>query len=377
MTNEQHNRYNRQIQLKEFGEQAQHKLLTARVLVIGAGGLGSPALQYLTAAGVGTLGVVDFDVVDVSNLQRQVLFTTNDIGKPKSEVAIALLRTQNPEVQFIEYRTQLTAQNAYDIISGFDIVLDGSDNFATRYLVNDACVLLNKPLVYGAVLRFEGQVAVFNMADANGVKTNYRDWFPTPPKPNEVLSCNQAGVLGVVPGIIGTMQANEVIKIITGIGTPLYNTVITYNSLRNTLFEFSITPTTTQHIPQTRHELEQYNYQWFCNVQQSVPQITTTEFTALLHQQNVFILDVREPDELPIARGFPYVNIPLRMLETQVPELTSAQTTVVFCQTGNRSTTAVQILQSLYPEFPIVSLHGGITLWLQQHSQEYYEQRTQ
>lgn len=233
--------FERQVILKEFGKAGQEKLRSARILAVGAGGLGCAALQYLVAAGVGIIGIVDFDIVDVTNLHRQVLYTFDDIGKPKAETAAAKLRTMNPDAEITAFPISLTQRNALEIIAGFDLVIDGTDNFSSRYMINDACVLLGKPLVFGAVWQFEGQVGVFNLSNENEEYTcNYRDLFPNPPDPSTSPSCSEAGVLGVLPGIIGTLQAVEAIKIITKIGTPLVNTILTYNALTNSFREFHV-----------------------------------------------------------------------------------------------------------------------------------------
>ncbi|MBD0294073.1 MAG: HesA/MoeB/ThiF family protein, partial [Flavisolibacter sp.] len=217
VSNEHNERYQRQVILQEFGEAGQQKLLQAKVLVIGAGGLGCPVLQYLAAAGVGVVGIADDDIVSLTNLHRQVLYSMSDIGKSKVERAAAILRQLNPDIEIIPYHLRLTNKNALDIITAYDIVVDATDNFPTRYLLNDACVLLSKPLIYGAVSKFEGQVAVFNGVGSSGEKSvNYRDLFPVPPQEDEVPNCAEAGVLGVLPGIIGSLQAGEVIKLITG-----------------------------------------------------------------------------------------------------------------------------------------------------------------
>ena len=222
LTPEELTRYSRHLVLKDFGYKNQEKLKQASVLVVGAGGLGSPALLYLAAAGVGKIGIVDFDVVQESNLQRQVLFSTEDIGENKAKAASRHLNKLNPFVTVVSIAEQLTTENALVIIRDYNLVLDGSDNFPTRYLVNDACVLLNKPLVYGSILQYEGQLAVFNVIlDSDKRSTNYRDLFPVPPQPHEVPNCEQAGVLGVLPGMLGSMMANEAIKLITGIAEPI------------------------------------------------------------------------------------------------------------------------------------------------------------
>ncbi len=225
-------RYNRHIIIPEFGLEGQKKLKAAKVLIIGSGGLGSPVLLYLAAAGVGTLGIVDFDIVDDSNLQRQVLFGVNEIGKPKVEAARQRLLSLNPHINIVTYNTQLTSQNALDIIKDYDVVADGTDNFPTRYLVNDACLLLDKPNVYASIFQFEGQLSVFNYVNAKSERgPNYRDLYPTPPPPGLVPNCAEGGVLGVLPGIIVSMEANEVIRIVTGIGETLSGRFFVFDEL--------------------------------------------------------------------------------------------------------------------------------------------------
>jgi len=235
------NRYARHYSLKDFGFESQEKLAEAKVLVIGAGGLGCPVLQYLTAAGIGTIGLADNDVVSLSNLQRQVLYNTDDIGRAKAAVAAKKLQQLNPDITVNSFKMLVNSANALELITDYDIVVDCTDNFAARYLINDACVLLDKPLVFGAVYQYEGQVAVFNVPDANGNKTNYRHLFPTPPDPLEVADCNEAGVLGVLPGIMGIIQATETIKLITGIGKALLNKLLTFSILDYGSFEIDIT----------------------------------------------------------------------------------------------------------------------------------------
>src|SRR6266498_4667320 len=235
---ELYERYQRQIILPEFGEEGQQKLLKAKVLVIGAGGLGCPILQYLAAAGIGIIGIMDDDVVALNNLHRQVLYSVNDIGSSKAYRAANILSQLNPKIKIIPYNERLTVQNALSLFNEFDIIIDGTDNFSTRYMINDACVLLNKPLVYGAISQFEGQVSVFR--NKNEENVNYRDIFPDPPREGEVLNCAEAGVLGVLPGIIGTMMANETIKLITGIGEPLIDQLFTYNALNNQVYQLNL-----------------------------------------------------------------------------------------------------------------------------------------
>src|SRR5258705_2623718 len=262
-------RYHRQIILPEFGEEGQQKLIFAKVLVIGAGGLGCPALQYLTAAGIGTIGIVDDDVVALNNLHRQVLYSVNDIGLSKAERATQILQQLNPEIKIIAYNERLTTQNALSLIDEFDIIIDGTDNFSTRYMINDACVLLNKPLVYGAISQFEGQVSVFNPQPLKGSNeaVNYRDLFPDPPRDGEVLNCAEAGVLGVLPGIIGSMMANETIKLIAGIGELLVNRLLTYNALTNQVYELKlpVNEETCKLLPKNKTEFLNTDYEWLCS----------------------------------------------------------------------------------------------------------------
>ena len=368
-------KYQRQIILKGFGEAGQDKLSQAKVLVIGAGGLGCPALQYLAAAGVGIIGIVDLDVVDLSNLHRQILFTVDDIGKPKAQTAASRLQRLNPDIEIKVYPFQLTNTNALEIFTDYDMVIDGSDNYATRYLINDACVLLNKPLVYGAVLRFEGQVGVFNFENAETkIKTNYRDLFPKPPDAASSLSCNDAGVLGVLPGIIGTMQATEAIKIITGIGKPLCNKIISYNALENSFYEFNISPNakTTELIPKNVAAFKSYNYEWFCNAFYD-SEINSEEFDAIRLSTSISIIDVREKEELPVIDEFPVTNIPLSIFKEADSTYFTENTVVLLCQSGKRSLTALKIMKEKFPKLKLYSLKGGILAWKINQRISHYE----
>lgn len=357
-------RYQRQIILTDFGEEGQRKLQQASVLVVGAGGLGCPALQYLAAAGVGTIGVVDDDVVSLHNLHRQILFTSGDVGRPKTETAAERLQLMNPEVNIQTHPVRLTNQNALDILAPYDLVLDGTDNFATRYLINDACVLLHKTLVYGAISQFEGQMAVFNLPlDEQAV--NYRDLFPQPPQPGSVLNCAEAGVLGVLPGLIGILQATEVIKLITGMGKPLVNQLLTYNALTSESFVFDLAAKkeTSALIPKSATEFRQTDYQWLCEKPSAVKEINTAEFDHLLQQGDTLVIDVREEGEQPAVTEFQHRKIPLSVLTLQVPPM-EANTIVVFCQSGKRSRQAATILSASFGEAKnIYSLQGGIIHW--------------
>jgi molybdopterin/thiamine biosynthesis adenylyltransferase/rhodanese-related sulfurtransferase len=356
-------RYQRQLLLKGFGEAGQQKLQDAKVLVIGAGGLGCPALQYLTAAGVGTIGIVDDDVVTLSNLHRQILYTAGDIGSAKVVMASFALEQLNFDIDIIPYNVRLTNQNAIEIITPYDVVIDGTDNFATRYMINDACVLSNKVLIYGAISQFEGQVAIFNYG-ANA--TNYRDLFPTPD--NTILNCEEAGVLGVLPGIIGSMLANETIKLITGIGQPLVNTLLTYNALTNQSHQFIISPReeSKAFIPANEQAFSEMNYELFCFAKSSFD-IDVARFDELLDDANITVIDVREAGELPLL-DFKNIHIPL----SQLPKFETTldkETIVLVCQTGKRSMQAAQILSDKFGATKkIYSLQGGIVNWKKQHS---------
>ncbi len=351
--------------LKEFGTASQEKLLNASVLVIGAGGLGCPALQYLAAAGVGCLGVVDDDVVDMGNLQRQILYTMEDVGKQKALVAAERLKAMNPGVTINALSVRLNSHNAMEIISPYDLVIDGSDNFPTRYLVNDACMLAGIPLVYGSVFRFEGQVAVFNL-EWNAVKTNYRDLFPLPPADAASFSCTEAGVLGVVPGIIGILQAGEAIKIISGIGEPLANRLCTFNLLRNEWYEVALSPDplAAKMIPASTEELGRMNYDWFCSMGvEGIKEITCDEFSAMLEQDGVIAIDVREFNEQPAVDEFVHLQVPLSGFEKAISRLEADRKIILFCQSGLRSMKAAEMLKINRTGKNIYSLKGGITAW--------------
>lgn len=358
------NRYQRQISLKELGELGQQKLKDAKVLVIGAGGLGCPALLYLAGAGVGRIGIVDFDQVSLSNLHRQVLFTVHDIGLSKALRAGDVLEQINPDIEVIVFNEKISNANALDMIKGFDIILDGTDNFASRYLINDACVILNKTLVYGAISRFEGQLAVFNHPSENKVAVNYRDLFPQAPADGEVLNCEEAGVIGVLPGIIGTMMANETIKLITGIGNVLINRLLTYNSLNNHFYEMELLamPETGKMIPQDIRAFQAFNYDWFCSAH-SAFELSHEEFEEKIQDKNIQFVDVREAGEADQPEDFNHINIPLSSLKDQIPDI-KAETIILFCQSGKRSAGAAEILSKHFGKSrKIYSLKDGIAGW--------------
>jgi len=372
MNNDQlYERYQRQLILKGFGAEAQQKLLSASVLVIGAGGLGCPVLQYLVAAGVGSIGIIDDDVVDLSNLHRQVLYNVQMIGRPKADCAVEVLQQLNPQTRFNIYNERLTNKNAAAILSAFDVIIDGSDNFATCYLVNDACVLLNKPLIYGAISQYEGQVAVFNVLQNNERSANYRDLFPHPPKEGEVLNCAEAGVLGILPGIIGTMMANETLKLIAGTGKLLANRLLTYNTLNNQTYELGITARaeTRSLIPATEAALLQTDYEWLCSSATLVNEIDANTFNTIIAEGTAAIVDVREKDEQPVVTVFSHVQIPLYRLLQHTAWLTE-NTIVVFCLSGKRSAQAAKQLTELFgASKKIYSLKGGIQQWMLEQKQ--------
>ena len=362
-------RYQRQTILKNFGEAGQLKLSQAKILVVGAGGLGCPALLYLAAAGVGTIGVMDDDVVELGNLHRQPLFTTGDIGKSKAIAAAAYLEKLNPDISIIPYTKRLLSANSPEIAGEYDIIIDATDNFASRYMINDLCVLLNKPLIFGAVSQYEGQLAVFNAPQNDkDLVIHFRDLFPVPPDPGEVLSCAEAGVLGVLPGIIGTMQAAEAIKLITGIGQPLINKLYTFNVLNNQSLELELQKRkdSDELIPANIETFRQTDYDWLCGRINNPFEISIDQFVTMLDDDNIEIIDVREPDEMPQVSAFSYKKIPLSKLEDCINGY-EKEIIIFFCQSGLRSLRAAQWLQARNGNRnKIFSLQGGILNYLKQ-----------
>ncbi|MEZ4874176.1 MAG: HesA/MoeB/ThiF family protein [Flavobacteriaceae bacterium] len=329
-------RYSRHMVLDEVGPQGQQKLSLAKVLVVGAGGLGCPVLQYLAASGIGSLGIIDFDVVETSNLQRQVLFGTQSLGMNKALAAKERLLDLNPTITVVAYPEKLTSANILTIAKEYEIIVDGSDNFATRYLINDAAVLLGLPVVYGSIYKFEGQVSVFNYQ--NG--PSYRCLFPTPPKQDSVPNCSEVGVLGVLTGIIGTLQANEVLKIVLDLGTSLSGKLLCYNSKTNVFTQLTI-PRIPAEIEKVKSDTLQENEEAvFCSN-------NSLEISAknALEMKEVVFLDVREPHERPKIQHPNAMHIPLRELEHHLQTIPSEKTIACFCQSGIRSITAVQLLQ--------------------------------
>ena len=358
-------RYNRHIIIPEFGFEAQQKLKAANVLVIGCGGLGSPVLLYLAAAGVGNIGIVDFDVVDDSNLHRQVLFGVDDIGKPKVEAAKRRLQSLNPHINIELYNTQLTSQNALDIIKNYDVVADGTDNFPTRYLVNDACLLLDKPNVYASIFQFEGQVSVFNYVNAKGDRgPNYRDLYPIPPPPGLVPNCAEGGVLGVLPGIIGSLQASEVIKVITGVGETLSGRFFTFDALTFETRTFNIKRRDDNPLNGKNPAINALiDYEQFCGVkavEKPIKEITAKELYDLQVSGEIFqLIDVRESDE------YEKVNIgadliPLATVANNAAKISKDIKVVVHCKLGGRSANAIRELEEKFGFTNLYNLKGGI-----------------
>ena len=360
-------RYSRHLILPDVALDGQRKLKAARVLLIGAGGLGSPLALYLAAAGVGTLGLVDFDVVDATNLQRQVLHGTKDVGRPKLDSAADRIHDVNPHVHTERFETRLTAANALEILRDFDVVVDGTDNFPTRYLTNDACVLLGKPNVYGSIYRFEGQASVFATADA----PCYRCLFPEPPPPGMVPSCAEGGVLGVLPGLIGTIQATETIKLVLGIGESLAGRLLLIDTLQMSFRTVRLRRDPACPLCGTHEIQELVDYEAFCGVTTSatasanggVPEITPHELAARIARGDDFdLIDVREPYEWTIGRLPGARLVPLGTLAEALPTLDSARDIVVHCRSGARSANAVRQLQAAGFR-RVWNLAGGILRW--------------
>jgi adenylyltransferase/sulfurtransferase len=360
LTPAQFERYRRHLSLPEVGVDGQQRLLAARVLLIGAGGLGSPAALYLAAAGVGTLGVVDFDVVDESNLQRQILFAAGDVGRSKVEAAGERLRGINPEIRVVPHAARLDLDNALELVSAYDLVLDGSDNFATRYLVNDACVLKGKPDVWGAIFRFEGQVSIF--AAPGG--PCYRCLFPEPPPPGSVPSCAEAGVLGVLPGIVGSIQAAQAIQWIVGIGTPLVGRLLLFDSLAMSFREMRLRKDPA--CPRCSKEPSLQGlvrYEESCDVPNDQVDIRPVDLARRLAAgEPIELLDVRLAREREIAVLDDQHWIPIQELQERWREVPTDRTVVVYCHTGGRSAHATDFLrdQGLARVF---NLAGGIRAW--------------
>jgi molybdopterin/thiamine biosynthesis adenylyltransferase/rhodanese-related sulfurtransferase len=361
-------RYSRHVIMPEVGLDGQRKLKAAKVLVIGTGGLGSPLALYLAAAGVGTLGLVDFDTVDASNLQRQIIHGTRDVGRSKCQSAADKLRDINPEITVVLHEDRFTSKNAEAIVRGYDVVVDGTDNFPTRYLVNDVCVLLNKPNVYGSIFRFDGQATVFHPA----VGPSYRCLYPEPPPPGEVPSCAEGGVLGILPGVIGCIQATETVKLILGLGEPLIGRLLHYDALNMTFKTYKIRrdpkwPVGAPH-PTVKGLID---YEQFCGVRGgavAAPASGAGEISPELLKKRIdagehlYVLDVRNPNEFQICRIPGAVFLPLPELPARVAEVPKDREVIVHCKSGMRSAKAIEFLRGQgYTR--LLNLTGGILGW--------------
>jgi adenylyltransferase/sulfurtransferase len=366
LSNEEIRRYSRHLILPEFGMEGQRKLKGGSVLLIGAGGLGSPLALYLAAAGVGRIGIVDFDVVDESNLQRQIAHGTSTVGVPKAQSAKQRLADLNPNVEVTIYQEQVTSANALELLAPYDVIIDGTDNFPTRYLTNDACVLLGKPNIYGSIFRFEGQATVF-YPKAGG--PCYRCLFPEPPPPGLVPSCAEGGVLGVLPGVIGTIQATEAIKVLTGIGEPLIGRLMLYDALNMQFRQLKLRrdpkcPVCGDHPTIT----ELIDYEAFCGIApepegDAAFEITPLEVAAWLERPDKpFLLDVREANEWEIGRLPGATRISVNELPSRLNELDSAVEMVVYCRSGARSGRAVDLLRQAGFR-KLKNMVGGLLRW--------------
>jgi adenylyltransferase/sulfurtransferase len=371
LSNEEIRRYSRHLIMPEVGVEGQKKLKAARVLAIGAGGLGSPLAVYLAAAGVGTLGLVDDDVVDASNLQRQIIYGVSDVGRPKLQAAAERLRDMNPNVEVVPHETRLTSENALEIFRDYDVIADGTDNFPTRYLVNDACVLTGKPNVYASIFRFEGQASVFWAKKG----PCYRCLYTEPPPPGLVPSCAEGGVLGILPGLLGVIQATETVKLILGSGDPLIGRLLLVDALSMRFRELKLhknpecvicgpNPTVTKLV----------DYEQFCGIRQedpmirdaAIPLITVQELKEMRDRGEEFVLvDVREPHEFAISSFPDSVKIPLGTLPQNLNKLSTADEIVVHCKLGGRSAKAVQLLRDAGFK-KVRNLAGGIDRWAQE-----------
>jgi sulfur-carrier protein adenylyltransferase/sulfurtransferase len=372
LTADEYKRYSRHLIMPEVGIDGQRKLKASKVLCIGAGGLGSPVAMYLAAAGVGTLGIVDFDTVDFSNLQRQILHGTPDVGRPKLASAKDRINALNPNVHVEAYETALTSDNALTIFEPYDVIVDGTDNFPTRYLVNDACVILGKPNAYGSIFRFEGQASVFAMKDG----PCYRCLYPEPPPPGLVPSCAEGGVLGVLPGLVGVIQATEAIKLITGIGEPLVGRFLIVDALRMKFRELKLRKDPDCPVCGTHPTVTKLiDYEQFCGVRPAAPEPATvnsaTEITATELKQRLDrgdklrIIDVREPHEYQINRIAGSTLIPLGDIPKRVGELDPDAEFVMQCKSGARSAKAADFLRSQGFK-RVLNLKGGILGWIDQ-----------
>ncbi len=359
--------YSRQIRLPELGEAGQAKLKSSKVLVIGCGGLGSPLLQYLASAGIGTIGLVDYDRVEIHNLHRQILYTHKDIGKYKAEVAAEKLKTINPKANIQVFNVKLDATNALDIIKDFDIIADGTDNFPTRYLVNDASVKLGKVNVFASIHRFEGQLSVFNFQDSEGnYGPNYRDLFPVPPKADTIPNCEEAGVIGAVAGILGSMQANEVIKIAAGIGTEISGRLVCIELNNISLRSIKFSKLKENKIrTELSDSIQLIDYDLFCGISNVdlIKEISVEAFAQKLRSKEAIqVIDVRNPDEYN-EHNMGAELIPAPIVYQNLEKLSDDDMVVLHCKSGARSAAVIQVLQKNFDYDNLYNLKGGILAW--------------
>lgn len=365
--------YHRHLILPHIGKTRQQALKKANVLVIGAGGLGCPVLMYLSGAGVGMLGIVDHDKVAISNLHRQVLYGCSQLGEFKAEAAVNRLKDLNPHIVLTAYTQRLSAQNAVDLIAQYDVVVDATDNFPTRYLINDICVHLDKPFVFGAIDRFQGQVSVCNFTDAQGHKwPTYRCLFPKPPTPETSPNCAQNGVIGVLPGIIGNLQANEVIKVICGIGEVLSGKLLMFDALNNQTTQFSVqrNELTVQQAMQNAPNFESFDYEHFCcSSRQTINEISAAGLLKIMDDnEKIQLIDVRSVPEFPV-RLPNSLSIPLNDLPTNMHKISKSLSRVVFyCDHGVTSAKAVRTLQNHHKLNNVFNLTGGLAAWFKEEN---------
>lgn len=359
-------RYSRQIRLDEFGSSGQIKLKKASVLIVGIGGLGCPAAQYLAAAGIGTLGLMDGDVVELSNLHRQILFTGKDIGKNKAIVAKDRLSAVNPDVHIRAFNYHLNNQNALSVFSEFDLIVDGTDQLFVRYIINDACHLLNKPWIYASIYKMEGQLSVFNFTDNKGIPgPDYRSLFPDPPDPSTIATCNETGVIGPLPGVMGTLQAAEAIKILSGMPGLLQGKLLIFDlsQMNCRTFEFSRNKHADRMAPNSVEAFESFNYEHYCHINQSVPEISCKELSKFKGNPILTVYDTRKNNESDVLQEFSAIRIAeeeiLNSAEAAAPESIN----VIVCDRGISSAKLVSKAIHLNPNCKFYSLKGGAEAW--------------
>ncbi|WP_198306008.1 molybdopterin-synthase adenylyltransferase MoeB [Arcobacter vandammei] len=367
LSQEEITRYSRHLILPEVGLEGQLKLKNSKVLVVGSGALGSPVLLYLSAVGIGTIGIIDFDIVDESNLQRQIIHSTKTIGNLKVESAKAQINALNPNIKVLAYNDRLTSQNALEIIKDYDVVVDGTDNFPTRYLINDACVFLNKPFVYGAIFRFEGQTSVFNHKDG----ACYRCIFKDPPKAGQVPSCSEAGVLGVLPGIIGTIQASETIKLLLNIGHSLKNRLLSLNALKMKFSEYKITKDENCAVCSKNATIKELiDYEEFCGLKNldenfTIEDISINKLQTLIeNNEDIDIIDIRQDLSEALKAIKNSKNIQIPTLLENINLLDNSKKTIIVCTIGLKSKEAILKLKKAGYKGELYSLRGGITSWI-------------